>query len=251
MEPFFYRVKPRQLSLVQLDEVLSRGWYRMRQDLFTISHLAEEFGFYRVHWLRFDVNRIVSHRSHRRIRKNHVQCRVVIEPLITISEEHRNLHRKYRRSIDFDGVRSIQEGLFGEEVTESIFSTWSISVYDGVNLVAAGYFDVGAESASSILHFFDPDYAQFSPGKFLILCTIDFMRSKGLQWYYPGYVVAGKPKMDYKLFLGREVAKYFSPKEQMWKPFVDQILLDEPIIIPVLTDTEDENSLDSGLKEDK
>jgi len=40
------------------------------------------------------------------------------------------------------------------------------------------------------------------------------MRSKGLQWYYPGYVVAGKPKMDYKLFLGREVVEYFSPEVQ-------------------------------------
>ena len=250
MEPFFYRVKPRHLSPDQLDQVLSRGWYRMRQDLFTISHLAEEFGFYRVHWLRVDVNRIIGHRSHRRIRKNHAHCSVVIEPLITVSEEHRNLHRKYRRSIDFDGVRSIQEGLFGEEVTDSIFSTWSISVYDGEKLIAAGYFDIGAESAASILHFFDPEYAQFSPGKFLILCTIDFMRSKGLQWYYPGYVVAGKPKMDYKLFLGREVVEYFSPEVQQWRPFVDQILLDEPIIIPVLTDTDDENSQASELQED-
>jgi adenine specific DNA methylase Mod len=56
--------------------------------------------------------------------------------------------------------------------------------------------------------------------------------------------------MDYKLFLGREVVEYFSPEVQQWRPFVDQILLDEPIIIPVLTDTDEENSQASELQED-
>lgn len=242
MQPFFHRVKPRHLSPSQLDLVLARGWYRMRQHLFTISHLAEEFGFYRVHWLRFDIVRIGVHRSHRRIRKHHEPYTVTIEPLVTILEEHRQLHRKYRKSIDFDGVRSIEEGLFGEEGRGSIFSTWCISVRDGDRLIAGGYFDVGKVSAASILHFFDPDHAWSSPGKFLILATLDFMRSQGLRWYYPGYVVAGKPKMDYKLFLGRDVAEYFSPEDQMWKPFEDKILLDEPIIIPIISDLEDEES---------
>ena len=188
MDPYYNRVKPRHLSPVMLDLVLSRGWYRMRQDLFTISHLEEERCYYRVHWLRYEVNRIEERATHRRIRRKNKSRRVTIEPLITISEEHRNLHRKYRKWIEFDGVRSIEEGLFGDEVGTNIFQTWCISVYDQEQLIATGYFDAGSTSVASILHFFDPDYGGSSLGKFLIFCTLDWMRAKGYKWYYPGYV---------------------------------------------------------------
>lgn len=246
MEPYFDRVKPRHLTGAQLDLVLSRGWYRMRQDLFTISHLAEEFEFYRVHWLRYQVELIKERRSHKRIRIHHSNHKVVIEPLKVISESHRNLHRKYRKWIDFDGVHTIEEGLFGEEGQNSIFKTWSVSVYDGEQLIAAGYFDLGNKSVASILHFFDPDYTKTSPGKFLILSTVDFMKSRGIQWYYPGYVVAGKPKMDYKLFLGREFAEYFIPQTGQWSPFVNSILAEDPIIIPVINNLDDSEIEDSA-----
>lgn len=230
MDPYYNRVKPRHLSPVMLDLVLSRGWYRMRQDLFTISHLEEERCYYRVHWLRYEVNRIAERATHRRIRKKNKSRRITIEPLISISEEHRNLHRKYRKWIEFDGVRSIEEGLFGDEVDTNIFQTWCISVYDQEQLIAAGYFDAGSTSVASILHFFDPDYSDASLGKFLILCTLDWMRAQSYNLYYPGYVVAGKPKMDYKLFLGESIAEYYDLEEGLWKPFNKQILLDQPII---------------------
>ena len=229
MEPYYNRVTPRHLSPPMLDLVLSRGWYRMRQDLFTISHLQEDTGFYRVHWLRYDVNTITERSTHRRIRKKHSGHTVTFEQLKYIPENHRNLHRKYRKWIEFDGVRTIEEGLFGDEGFTNIFSTWFISVYKGDQLIAGGYFDVGATSVASIIHFFDPDYCSLSPGKFLILCTIDWMRSQGLTWYYPGYVISSKPKMDYKLFLGESLAEYFDPTDGLWKAFNRDILSESPI----------------------
>ena len=101
-------------------------------------------------------------------------------------------------------------------------------VYDGDQLIAAGYFDLGDTAAASILHFFDPQYARYSLGKYLILLTIEYLKDQGYEYYYPGYVVEGLPKMDYKLFLGKEEAEYFDPEAVAWLKFDDNILIRPP-----------------------
>lgn len=245
MEPFYDRVKPRHLTGAQLDILLARGWYRMHQDLFTISHLAEDHEFYRVHWLRYPIKNIIERPSHRRIRKNHEGYRVVIEPLVSIPSAHRELHRIYRKWIDFDGVHTIEEALYGAEGNNNIFQTHHLSVYFSDHLIAAGYFDVGDAGLASILHFFDPGHRWSSPGKFLILLTLDFMRQQGMTFYYPGYVVAGKPKMDYKLFLGEDSAEYFNPKSGLWLPFHRDLLKEQPLSFPIDIGEDDDEPADN------
>ena len=225
---FYYdRINPAALEGWQLDELLALGWYRMHQTLFTTSHV--DLGeLYRVHWLRYDLHTLVSHRSHRRIQKNFQGYRCSIERFKGIAPSHHELHQRYRASISFDGALSIAECLFGDgETSSTIFDTHCVSVYHDERLVAAGYFDTGATAAASILHFFDPDYQRLSPGKFLMLATVDYLRRHGYQWYYPGYVVQGLSKMDYKLFLGREQAEYFEPLQAQWLPFRESILQPE------------------------
>ena len=149
----------------------------------------------------------------------------MIEDFETIRPDHQELHRRYRDSINFDGADSIQASLFGEASTDTnIFTTKCISVFDKDVLIAGGYFDVGKISAASILHFFDPEYKRFGLGKYLILVTIDYLKQQGFTLYYPGYVVEGLSKMDYKLFLGREAARYFEPETLAWKYFDERIL---------------------------
>jgi len=77
------------------------------------------------------------------------------------------------------------------------------------------------------------------------LFTISHLAEE-FELYYPGYVVAGRPKMDYKLFLGREFAEYFNPQNGLWSPFNSSILLEDPIIIPVAEDLDDEPIEDSA-----
>jgi arginine-tRNA-protein transferase len=182
---------------------------------------------FRVHWLRYALIEIKSHLSHRRIRNRNKGFRFVIEDLATIRADHQELHQRYRASINFNGAISIEDCLFGDEQINpnNIYNTKCISVFDSHKLIAGGYFDVGEHSAASILHFFDPLYGRYSPGKYLILLTIDCLRQKGFTFYYPGYVVEGLPKMNYKLFLGKEEAQYFDPETSMWKYFQDNILI--------------------------
>lgn len=225
MIPFYHSLSPDAISGSELDFLLAHGWYRMHQSIFTSSHLHLEES-YRVHWLRYPLAEIKNRPSHKRIRNRAKDFRYSIEALDAIRPDHEALYSTYRESIDFDGAYSIHHSLFGEEDTgKNIFKTKCISVYDQDSLIAGGYFDVGATSAASILHFFDPLYKDYSLGKYLMLLTVDFLQSSGYEFYYPGYLVAGKDKMNYKLFIGKEATQYFDPETISWKPFQENILL--------------------------
>jgi leucyl-tRNA---protein transferase len=226
LTPYFNSIAPTHLLKTDLDELLSMGWYRMHQTLFTCSHIEVNEALYRVHWLRFMVSEITDRASHQKIRRRNKTFRVVIEDVNSIDAEHIYLHANYRNHIDFDGATSIQECLFGEEPPpySTIFDTKCISIFDTEQLVAAGYFDVGEKAAASILHFYNPAYARYSLGKFLILITLDYLKEQGMPYYYPGYVVQDVSKMNYKLFLGEDSAEYFEPETMGWKRFHGQIL---------------------------
>ncbi len=227
LKPYYYSVNPDVITGVELDQLLSLGWYRMHQYLFTCSHIGLEEP-HRVHWLRYAINEITSRPSHRRIVHRCRNFHFVIEDFTTIRADHTELHKQYRSSIDFDGALNIMDCLFGDEETVNIFNTKSISVFDQDQLIAGGYFDVGDKAAASILHFFNPDYSRYSLGKYLILLTIDYLKFHHYEYYYPGYVVEDSPKMNYKLFLGKKEARYFDPLTVTWKHFDERILGTNP-----------------------
>jgi arginine-tRNA-protein transferase len=222
---YYNSFRPDELTGSDLDKLLALGWYRMHQTIFTSSHVGLE-DVHRVHWLRYAIKEIIDHQSHRRIRKSNNRFHSIIEDFKSVRADHKYLHERYYDSIDFDGAISIEECLFGEEenTTINIYHTKAISVFDGAKLIAGGYFDTGDDSASSILHFYDPLYKEYSLGKFLILLTIDYLRLNEFTYYYPGYVVEGNRKMNYKLFLGKESAQYFDPESVSWKYFSENIL---------------------------
>jgi len=223
--PYYHSLSPDAISGSELDLLLAHGWYRMHQSIFTSSHLHLEES-YQVHWLRYPLTKFKNRPSHKRIRSRAKDFSYSIEELDSIRPDHEALYAIYRASIDFDGAYSIHHSLFGEADTEkNVFKTKCISVYNQGNLMAGGYFDVGATSGASILHFFDPLYKDNSPGKFLMLLTVDFLQSAGYDFYYPGYVVTGKDKMNYKLFIGKEATEYFDPETIAWKPFQESILV--------------------------
>jgi arginyl-tRNA--protein-N-Asp/Glu arginylyltransferase len=224
---FHKTLMPDSLPGLELDRYLALGWYRMHQTIFTTTHLlAAEC--WRVHWLRFSLKEISERATHRKIRKRNQVFNVNIEDFTRIRPDHEALYGIYRESIDFNGAISIQQSLLDEEdENRNIFRTKCISVFDGDKLIAGGYFDLGNTSGTSILHFFDPVYKRFGLGKFLMLVTVDYLKTEGYEFYYPGYVLAGNAKMDYKLFLGKEATQYYDPETATWRPFHDSILLAE------------------------
>lgn len=225
MTHYYDSFSPEKLTGPDLDKLLALGWYRMHQTIFTTSHVGLE-EVYRVHWLRYLLGDIQNHASHRKIYKRNSLFRFTIEDFNSIRADHAELHQRYYASIEFEGAMNIEECLFGEDYTfKNIYNTKCVSIFEGDRLIAGGYFDLGNLAAASILHFFDPVYKRNSLGKLLILLTIDYLKSNGYKFYYPGYVVEGNPKMNYKLFLGKESAQYFDPETVTWKYFHESILI--------------------------
>ena len=66
-------------------------------------------------------------------------------------------------------------------------------------LVAACLSDILSDGLSMVYSFFEPAYADRSPGSYMILDHIDMAREMGLGHVYLGYWVSGSRKMDYKI----------------------------------------------------
>ena len=70
------------------------------------------------------------------------------------------------------------------------------------------------------MNFYDPQYAKYSLGKFLMLCKIDYDQQTDRAFYYPGYLVVGNTKFDYKLFPCRAATEFYEDNTGQWLPFV-------------------------------
>lgn len=224
---------PDSLLPREFDMYLSLGWYRMRQHLFTCTHLFDFndemtfSGLRRVWWMRFAIQYIESVRSHQKLRRKNGGFSHQFSPLDHLSEDDAWLYRVYRNHIDFDTYDSLDDALWGTDHNRNIFNSWVLRIYDGQNLIALAIFDKGERAASSQIQCYDPAYARHSLGKYLMLLTMDHLKREQYVWYYPGYVFAGNPKMNYKLFLGRDCGEYFDPETAAWMSYHDGILEEE------------------------
>lgn len=224
MDSYHFSISPKFLDGAELDHFLGLGWFRMHQTIFT-SNEVSSLDAIRVHWLRMPLAEITNHRRHRKIRNANKSFRATIETFTKIRDDHEELFARYRASITF-GAETIHDCLF-DDTEENIFQTHCISVYDGEKLIAGGYFDTGVTSAAAILNFFDPEYSRYGLGKFLMLVAVDYLKEHGYTFYYPGYLLAGNNKMDYKLFLGKEATQYYDPETRTWKPYHEGLHLPE------------------------
>ena len=240
MKIYYERLFPQTLHPLLFDAYLARGWYRMYQHLFTVTHWlnAENLEIDRVWWLRYHRDAIKLHDSHKKIIKKNKKFSVVFREFKGITEEDNDLFTLYSASTDFDGYSSLARCLYGTDEAQegSLFDTRMISVYDKDKLVARGLFDVGTKAVMGKINYFDPAYKSFSPSKFMILKIIEYMHQKDWEWFYPGYIIVDRPKFDYKLFLGKESAQYYNPDTETWILFSDSIMQPE-------TRTEDEQKL--------
>jgi hypothetical protein len=150
----------------------------MTQYIFSVTHWlnVETFEVDRVWWLRFNVNTITSHPSHRRILKDNAKFEVRYEPYTEISLDDLVLYERYRQHIQFDTYDSLAGCLYGEEENKNLFNSWSIGVYDDGVLIAKGIIDLGHKAIMAKVNFYHPVYAKYSLGKFLMLKSLDFMR---------------------------------------------------------------------------
>ena len=219
---------PLRLSARELDGLLAEGWFRSHQHVYATSHIIDRSvpTLRRVFWLRYEVRDLVDRRSHRRIRGINRAFEVEVGPYGPPSQEEEELYVRHQAFRGFEGIPGLRMSLF-YEFRESLFDTMAIRLRDGGRLVALALFDIGLDSGASILHIHDPDHRKKSLGKYLMLLTVDWLKESGYGFYYPGSVVSGNPRMDYKLFLGPEAARYYDRGSGMWLPYHCDLLQSE------------------------
>ncbi|MEL7163319.1 MAG: hypothetical protein AAFN92_21355, partial [Bacteroidota bacterium] len=135
------------------------------------------------------------------------------------------LYRRYAE--DFDGQLSptINESLEDYD-GETVFNTYETLVRDRISgqLVAGSFFDLGDDTAASILGYFDPQLRSFSLGYYTMLLEMQYCLDQGMRYYYPGYVVPGFPRFDYKLRLDKN-REFYNLLTEEWEPY-DQAWID-------------------------
>lgn len=233
---FYHIEEPNSMKGDTLDEYHNKGWFRLRHKIDKGSHFVnvEDISLLKVIELRYDVDEIVEHRSHKRMRMMNRKFRVEHSQTFEVTPADLVLYLNYCHYIDFDTYDDIEDVLTGNGKLD-IFDTRCIRIFDEDELIALGLYDVGTNSIASIMNCYDPNYAIYSLGKYIMLLITDMMRYKEMKYYYPGYLMVGNPTFDYKLFIGKEAAYYLN-SESHWERFKEEILVYEKLSPKALDD---------------
>ena len=200
-----------------LDYYLAQGYYRMQQDLFTCQFLPIDGDLYTVHWLRLVLAHVQFGSEQRRLLRLNERFSVTILPF-QLTQEYEALYARYLTTVTFDAPLTVESYLLAG-AKHNVFTTNVIEVRDAGQLIAVGIFDSGQRSLAGIMNFYDPTYRRHSLGKYLMLLKIEYALSQQMHYYYPGYLVHGYPKFDYKLFACRAATEVFDCSTGRWLPF--------------------------------
>ncbi len=206
---------PDRIAAESLDTYLEKGWYRMGQSIFTTHFLSFDRHFYSAIWIRLPLNNYVfSKRLRKLCRRNDELFRCEYGPM-RLDEEKETLYQRYRNT--FPGVLSytLKEALLDEEES-NVYSTWEVRLYHNEQLVAFSFFDIGQHSAASIQGVYAPDYRGYSLGFYTMLLEIKWCMNQGMSHYYPGYVVPGYERFEYKKRIGP--VEYYDLHSDDWLP---------------------------------
>jgi arginine-tRNA-protein transferase len=129
------------------------------------------------------------------------QCQECISVRVPVRKHRysRNEQRAIKRNSD---IRiSIMPGRYRDEhfdlyrrYIDTLFFEYRLNRI----LIAVAVCDITDSGLSAVYTFFDPDYADRSPGHFAILSQIDETQSRDLDYLYLGYWIRDCNKMSYK-----------------------------------------------------
>ncbi len=185
-----------EVSPREMDFLLAESWRNFGTYFFR-HNLGFYFGEIRtVIPLRIRLADFTFSKSQRRILKKNADLETIIRPIIIDAEKETLFERhKYR---------------FEENIPESIYTFLSktpasvpcealeICVYEGENLLAASFFNIGETSTSGIYAMFEPTETSRSLGIYTMLLEIAFAKQLGKKFYYQGYAYKGNSFYDYK-----------------------------------------------------
>jgi len=204
------------LSPQEFDNFLAEGWYPMGQTIFTTHFLCFFQQFYSAIWIRLPLQGYQYSKSLRKIiRRNNERFRCAIRQAV-LTDEKEALYQKYRHTFAGNLPKTLRECHF-DYGDDNIYDIREVTVYDGQRLIACSYFHLGHRGAASIQGFYDPNYGSYSLGLYTMLEEIRYCMASGIDFFYPGYVVPGYQRFDYKLRIGQ--VEYYELRNREWFPY--------------------------------
>ncbi len=147
---------------------------------------------------RIPINSFSFTKSEKRVlKRNRLLNREIKAP--SASEEQFNLFKKY---VDFrhdrGGMSGMNEAEFTSMIEETSVNTILCEYSIPGKVIATSLTDVIEDGLSMVYSFYEPDLAELSLGKYMILDHVKLAKEMNLPYLYLGYWVKGSKKMDYK-----------------------------------------------------
>ena len=204
---------------IELDQYLDRGWYRMGQIIFTCHFLFLEKNLYSPIWMRLPLKKYTLRKSLRKIKRQvESQFRVEVRPG-NIDPFKEELYQQYRQSFRGDLAKTLFASL-QDNSPFNVYNSMSVEVYHGKKLIAFSFFDVGKKSIASIQGVYNPAYSSHSLGFYTMIREMQYGIEHGFEIYYPGYIVPGFDRFDYKLRIAqKEELEFYNLKSRSWLNF--------------------------------
>jgi arginine-tRNA-protein transferase len=189
------------LKRAQYDDLLAHGWFRGNGIVYRSEVVCIDSCVYGIRNIRFPVADFSMRKSHRKLfSKNNSRFTLRVGTPFTDASRERLYSSLKSRFKAF--VHQSLEGMLLSPRMATEFDAMEVAVYDGEELIAVSYVDVGDRSMASILCVYDPRYKKESLGIYTMLAEMDLAKRMGLDFYYPGYVLDEPSSFDYKLELG-------------------------------------------------
>lgn len=221
---------PQSLSPPDLDHYLSKGWFRSSSLLCRTSLICIEHDVYSVINIRLPLNNNFKFKKRlRKILSRNDSLFRVEYGFAKIDKQREWLYQQNKHRFKGFVFDTLELYLYSDNLNQSLFDTREVTVYDGDELIAVSYFDLGAQSMASINCLHNEAYGKHSLGIYTMLKEIQYGLEAGKDYYYPGYVLRGEQSFDYKLRLGDfEYYDWFGD----WKPY--PLVQEEVLVVEYL-----------------
>lgn len=218
-------------SLEDLDRYLAMGWRTTGQSIYNCNFLELDDGnLVSVLPSRLPLAGHQFSKGMRKIlRRNSSRYTTKIRVAGLMKGEESRVNSAYMAQNPAKTLLNLSYHTFSAAHQRFVLNTHQVAVYDGKELVAFSYFDVGEKAAYGKAAVYDPRYAKDQLGLFTMIQEVEFCKSQNLHYYYPGYVSDDTPLFDYKHRIG--LLEFYELFSQQWIRYGQQPALQKPLDI--------------------
>lgn len=179
-----------------MDKLWESGWRHFGSSFYRYSVSIDEGGLRNITPLRLDLEKFKLSKSQRRVlRKNEdLTCRF---SEAVLSMQARMMFQRHKQRFKANIPEDLDTFLSDTPATVPCLCM-QCEVLLGQDLIAISYLDMGESASSAVYGQFEPEHSWRSLGTLTMLKEIEYSRSMGHRWYYPGYATAEPSPYDYK-----------------------------------------------------